>query len=93
MMSRTMMTRTRNALKHHAIRLFCAATLSTTLLVAPAVSTLAADEEKIPDARLEGFGRNVKVEGGTTGTWVLFVVLSVVCMSVLFKNAKRTHLD
>ena len=83
----------RSALKHHAkrhaARLFCAATL----LFAPTISTLAADEEKVPNARLEGFGRNVKVEGSTTGTWVLFVVLSVVCMSVLFKNAKRSHLD
>jgi len=93
MMNRTMTTRMRNALKHHAIRLVCGATLSATLLLAPAVSTLAADEEKVPNARLEGFGRNVKVEGGTTGTWVLFVVLSVVCMSVLFKNAKRSHMD
>jgi hypothetical protein len=89
MMNRTMTKAWKQQAKRHAARWICAATL----LIAPAASTLAADDEKVPNARLEGFARNVKVEGATTGTWVLFVVLSVVCMSVLFKNAKRSHMD
>lgn len=56
---------------------------------------LAQDEEKYhPDARLEGYASNVSTGGGTTAlTWLLLVFLGVICFSVLFKNAKRTHLD
>ena len=51
-------------------------------------------EREILDARLEGFPQNVTLEGGGTSlTWLLFVFLGIVCLSVLFKNAKRTHLD
>ena len=57
------------------------------------LSVLAADEEKVVEARLEGFTRGVKVEGGTLGTWFLFVILAALCVSVLFKNAKRSHMD
>ena len=51
------------------------------VLAAPVLSVLAADEEKPPDARLEGFTRGVKVEGGTLGTWFLFVILAVLAAS------------
>ena len=66
----------------------CLTTLSTP------IAALAQEEPKSYDARLEGYPSNVTLEGGTTAlTWLLFVFLSVVCIGVLFKNAKRTHLD
>jgi hypothetical protein len=53
-----------------------------------------AEAEKILDARLEGYKEVVKLtEGSTALTWMLLVVLVVMCMAVLFKNANRSHLD
>jgi hypothetical protein len=56
--------------------------------------TLAADEEKMPDARIQNFQKVVSLpEGGTALTWLLLIFLSIICLAALFKNAKRTHLD
>ncbi|HEV8378018.1 MAG TPA: hypothetical protein VGP99_04150 [Tepidisphaeraceae bacterium] len=63
------------------------------LLLSPAMA-LAADDEKLPDARIQNFTKVVTVpEGGTALTWLLLIFLSVICLAALFKNAKRTHLD
>lgn len=52
------------------------------------------DESKIYDARLEGYGSNVTLENSSTALmWLLLVVLAAICVGVMFKNAKRTHLD
>ena len=58
------------------------------------------DDEVRPDARLEGFrdaeGKLVKAvlpESGMGGTWAVFVMMGVLCVGVMFKNGKRTHLD
>jgi hypothetical protein len=50
-------------------------------------------EHEVVDARLEGYGRNVTLGGGTALTWILFVFLGGVCIICLFKDAKRSHLD
>jgi hypothetical protein len=58
------------------------------------LSVLAQDEPKIYDARLEGYENNYTLDAGGTGlTWLLLVVLGALCIGVLFKSAKRTHLD
>ncbi|MCC6424297.1 MAG: hypothetical protein IT447_12535 [Phycisphaerales bacterium] len=51
------------------------------------------EELEYTDARLEGFPQTVYIEGGTSTTWFLLVFLGLVGLSVLFKDAKRTHLD
>ncbi len=57
------------------------------------------DDEARPDARLEGYVVEGKIQAvalppsGTAGTWAIFVVLSVLCIGVMFKSGKRTHLD
>jgi hypothetical protein len=52
------------------------------------------DDREVIDGRLEGYGRNVTLEGSSTAlTWILLIFLTVVCVAALFKNAKRTHLD
>jgi hypothetical protein len=58
--------------------------------------TALADEPEPYDARLLGYPSppNVQLEGGSTAlTWLLLVVLGVLTIAVLFKDAKRTHLD
>ena len=52
------------------------------------------EEREIVDGRLEGYASNVTLEGGSTGlTWVVFIILTIICLGGLFKDAKRTHLD
>ena len=63
------------------------------VLLSPAM-VLAADEDKLPDARIQNFNKTVSIpEGGTALTWLLLIFLTVICLAALFKNAKRTHLD
>ena len=54
----------------------------------------AADDAPEHDGRLEGYSDSVALEKSGVGlTWLLFIVLSLIGCSVLFKNAKRSHLD
>jgi hypothetical protein len=64
------------------------------IVICPA-SLFAQDEEsKIYDARLEGYGSNVTLENSSTALmWLLLFVLAAMCVGVMFKNARRTHLD
>jgi hypothetical protein len=46
------------------------------------------------DARLEGYGEKVILDGGNTAmTWAGFSALAIVALLGLFKDAKRSHLD
>ena len=79
-----------NAMKVRLIQIFC---WLVGVLLAP-VMALAADDEKLPDARIQNFSKTVSVpEGGTALTWLLLIFLTLICLAALFKNAKRTHLD
>jgi len=66
------------------------------VLMMPAVVMARPQEpdKDIVDGRLEGYAKNVTLEGGSVAlTWLLMIFLAGVCLSVMFKNAKRTHLD
>jgi len=78
-------------MKHRLIMCYGAALV----LLATPLSVLAqADEREYFDARLEGYPQNVALEGGSTAlTWVMFIILAIVALGGMFKNAKRTHLD
>ena len=46
------------------------------------------------DGRLEGYGKQVTLDTGSTAlTWMLLIFLGLICLGVLFKNARRSHLD
>ena len=47
------------------------------------------------EARLEGYATPVRLEspGSTAPYWLLLAGLGVVALIVMFKDAKRTHLD
>lgn len=53
-----------------------------------------ADEKQPYDGRLEGYGRSVTLDAGSASLlWLLLIGLAIVIMGVMFKNARRTHLD
>ena len=60
----------------------------------PGAAHAVEDERVVVDARLETFPGNVTLDPGSTAfTWIVWSILTVLALSVLFKNAKRTHLD
>lgn len=65
------------------------------LLPGTALAASASDEEASPhDARTEGYQPHAQVDSNSTALlWLLLAVMSVVALSVMFKSAKRTHLD
>jgi hypothetical protein len=52
------------------------------------------DDEAHYDARVQGYSPDVELKsGGSGGNWVLLIFMGVVCMAVIFKDARRSHLD
>jgi hypothetical protein len=79
-------------MKHRLIML-CGSLL---VLMVPLVALAAPQEQEreILEARLEGYPQVVALEGGSTAfTWILLIVLTLLAIGALFKDAKRTHLD
>jgi hypothetical protein len=77
-------------------RWMLAAALALVLVASAPVHASSSDDEEStpPDARLSGYDKNVVLDSSTTAlTWVLLIVLTIVTLGVLFKDAKRTHLD
>ena len=72
----------------------CLWAFTAVALLMPAV-VLAQEEDVKNDARLEGYQTKVSLESGdsTALSWLLLVFLAMVALGVMFKNAKRTHLD
>ena len=55
---------------------------------------MASDNDLKNDARLEGYkNRNVVLDTGTAPYYMLLAALGVIAISVMFKDAKRSHLD
>ena len=65
------------------------------VLALPGTARAANDDEDIKnDARTEGYQPKAQVaQNGTALTWLTFSLMSVIALAVLFKDAKRTHLD
>jgi hypothetical protein len=59
----------------------------------PAGTARADDLVAKNDARLEGYPRKVALDGSTAPSYLLLTALGIVCFVVMFKDAKRTHLD
>ena len=79
-----------NRMTRVRIQLFAAA---LALAGAAAPPAAAQEVETEIDGRLAGYEKQVDVEDSTALTWLLFAFLAVVGLSVLFKDAKRSHLD
>jgi len=75
----------------HMKRKLLACLLAAWLLLLTPSPLLAQDEEI--DALRYGYNQSVKVDGSSGLTWLFLVGLGVICFAVLFKDARRTHLD
>jgi hypothetical protein len=87
-----------SAIKRFSARRWMLAAALLLVICASAPKTFASssseDEPDIYDARLLGYDKTVQLDSGSTAlSWVLLIVLGVVTLGVLFKDAKRTHLD
>ncbi|HZK82572.1 MAG TPA: hypothetical protein VFC46_15925 [Humisphaera sp.] len=75
---------------------FLAAVLSVGSVLLPILGTgnaaRAADQLK-EDARLEGYKERVILDAGGAQYYLLLGLLGIICVSVMFKDAKRSHLD
>jgi hypothetical protein len=68
--------------------------LGVGVALAPVSARGADDDEERIEVREQMYTKAVKTEKGSTALmWMLLFFLAIVCVSVLFKNAKRTHLD
>ena len=75
-------------------KLFLCACLVMTLVLSTPLRVLADEAPEVYDARLQGYKDNVQLDSGSTAlTWLLLIALGVLCLGVLFKDAKRSHLD
>ena len=81
------------AMKYRLMALYVAVAIAFTPIIVLARS--AEDEETVKlEARLEGYASTVRMTSGSTAlTWLMIGFLSALALAVLFKNAKRTHLD
>jgi cytochrome c-type biogenesis protein CcmH/NrfF len=53
-----------------------------------------ADDPDTHDGRIASYSTNVALDPGTVALlWLMFIVLAIITLAVLFKSARRTHLD
>ena len=77
-------------------RFIVACVLCLGLSLPSVVQAASSSDQDAPahDARTEGYQPKAQLDSNSTALlWLAFAFLSVVALSVLFKNAKRTHLD
>lgn len=69
--------------------------LAVMLAASPGVTRAATDEGTADphDARTEGYDHSVQVEGSTSLLWIVFIFVSIISMSALFKDSKRSRTE
>lgn len=68
--------------------------LGVVLPVAVPVMVLAQETAEDLDGRLRGYKENVQFGGSSVAlSWLLLIFLGAVCLSVMFMDAKRSHMD
>ena len=81
-----------------AVKKFTAALLLAVSLMAcnPHSASARQNDEDVEhyDARVQGYEPDAELKSSSTGmAWMLVLCLGVVCVAVIFKDAKRSHLD
>ncbi len=77
-------------MRYRTIRLVAAV---AALFYGPAFALAQEEDVKLP-AQLIGYEKKVIVpDASMTLMWGVFILLAAICIAVLFKDAKRSHLD
>jgi hypothetical protein len=87
---------TRQAFLGSSVKKFVATFLLAMSLVSfmPHAAMAGDDEDSHYDARVQQYDPNVELKSSSTGgAWMMMLLMGVVCVSVIFKDAKRSHLD
>ena len=83
-----------NVFRRYLIALMLALSLALTMAPRTALASRDEGEKEIYDARLEGYQTPVSLDTGSTAlTWLLLILLTGMCVGVMFMNPKRSHLD
>lgn len=78
----------------HRFSIWCCALVVVLMTPVMTFARQYEEERVIIDARLEGFKDNVSLPGsGTALMWLLLIFLAGITIAVMFKDAKRSHLD
>ena len=95
MMSNMTAPLTRQVFLGRSFKRFVAAFLLAVSLIAyNPHSAMAKDEEDHYDARVQQYDPDLELKSSSTGmAWMLMLFMGVVCVAVIFKDAKRSHLD
>lgn len=84
-------------LKHHGLRVYARVATAVIPLLLPALALAKPTEEDSAflEGRFDGYATPVRLtDAGTSGlTWMMFIFVSMIALAVLFKDAKRSHLD
>lgn len=79
-----------------AKRSIAAALLALSLMMATPHRAMASSDDDVVhyDARVQAYNPEVELKSSSIGgAWLLLICMGVVCVSVIFKDAKRSHLD
>lgn len=75
------------------LKLICLVFSALAMLASP-MAVMAQEEGPVPEARLEGYPAPVTLPpSGSAVSWILLLVMAGACAGVMFKQAKRTHMD
>lgn len=84
---------------YRSVRKFTASLLLAISLITAVPHSAYADKVKIEDdahydGRVQGYEPDVELPSASQGmNWFLLLALGTVCIMVIFKDAKRSHLD
>jgi preprotein translocase subunit SecG len=80
-------------MKYRLMSLYVTLAILLTPVIVLAKSSEDEDTVKM-EGRLEGYATKVRLDSNSTAlTWLMIGFLCAIAIAVLFKNAKRTHLD
>jgi hypothetical protein len=74
-------------------RLLCLLVLVCAVALPVGPAARAQDDEGPPNAKLQGYDKEYEPQQGASLTYLLLIFIFLLTVGVMFKNARRTHLD
>jgi hypothetical protein len=96
MMSRMTLAVRRSGFVRSFRKSIAAVLLAVSLIASTPQSARAASDDDVVhyDARVQGYSPDMELKSSSTGgCWILLIFMGVICVAVIFKDARRSHLD